>query len=106
MRFRRDSTIFFHFFDRPDCLTQEEIVKYFGIEAQPPTQEASPNMSEKGKSGSDQRWAPHRKFLEEASKLADEKWAKGDDALHNEMADWLLNQDRFKDFRGKESCTT
>lgn len=54
------------------------------------------DLSVMGKTGADKRWKPHRKLLSEACNVAETKWAGGDEAWHDEMADWLLGKKEFK----------
>lgn len=54
----------------------------------------------KCKDGTNRQHAVRRMLYDEATKIADKKWADGDEALHNEMVDHLLN---LRKFQGKLS---
>ena len=53
-------------------------------------------MSTMGKAGANKRWSVRTNLLLRAAEMAEKKWADGDLALHNQMADSLLALDEFK----------
>jgi hypothetical protein len=57
-----------------------------------------------GKSGAQKRWGPYHELMDKACKRADEKWEKGDNAWHNEMATWLLGKAEFMDLKTYRSA--
>jgi hypothetical protein len=66
----------------------------------------SPQQSAKDKTSqqnANKRWAPHKALLNKAGKLAQEKWKAGDEALHNEMADYILGRREFSPLINKRA---
>lgn len=57
--------------------------------------------NELSRQSANKRWAPHKDFLKKAGELAEEKWKAGDEALHNEMADYILGRREFSQLKNK-----
>jgi hypothetical protein len=66
-----------------------------GIQTTNPVTEPSA-MSEMGRVGAHTRWRPHNDLMDEACRLADQKWADHYDSWHNEMAEHLIGLTKFK----------
>lgn len=50
-----------------------------------------------GKKGAHRRWGHYNELMDKALKLADNKWANGDDSWHSEMAEHLVSKSGYRE---------